>query len=349
MIDTYEFFKKYCDNKFKTPEHSNSILKSLARPELLAKEKELGKSFFEFSAQEMEDYLKNITTNRVFKGSGKPISPSYLGQLIAYYREIIFLYMKETGVYFENVLMDDRFTYSLAGQQNNDTPVFTKDTLERCCLALDEMFDPCEADYTKMILWLGYSGCFDYKDIFGIKEEDVDLDARTIRMGYRTIHMKDECYDLVLHHHDILEYKSYRMRNIMVPYHDSFVLVPIRVRSEDVESMNPIELREKYEAENNGRTYQRVTDIINKKLAALRKNQGIYISLDIVYYRGVFDYMIDRCGYDRAVTIIKSKGNRGSAEDYKEFVSILRDYGARCQDKSEIYRTKYNIETHFIR
>ena len=41
--------------------------------------------------------------------------------------------------------------------------------------------------------------------------------------------------------------------------------------------------------------------------------------------------------------------NRGNMDDYKEFISILQDYGARCQEKGEIYRTKYNIGTYFIR
>ena len=348
-MTTYEEIQKYCDDKFGPNGRADTYVTSMARDELFEKEREYGKSFFDFNADEMEEYLKNISTSRVFKGSGKPISPSYLGQLIAYYRELIWMHMRDTGVYKENVLMDKRFKRSISGRMNNDIPVFTKDTLERCCIAYDEHFEKCEADLSKMVLWLAYSGCFDYGDILGFHDEDVDLDDHTIRLKERTIRMKDECYELVIHHHDAKEYRNYRMTNLMVPYHGSFVWVPYRAKTADLETLNEAQLFEKYRIENDSRTFQRVTDLLSKKIAFLRKEQGIYVSLDLLYYRGIFDYMILQCGYDRAVEIIQSKGTRGSEDEYKEFIAVLSSYGAKIADKNDIYRIKYSIGTNFIR
>ena len=347
--ETYDVIKRFCEDKFPDPERAGVYATAMARDELFEKENEFGKSFFDFNADEMESYLLNISTNRIYKGKNKPVSPSYLGQLVAYYREMCFFRMRETGVYKENVLLDKRFNYSLSGRLNNDMPVFTKDTLERCCLAFDDSMEKCEADLSKLLLWLAYSGCYDYRDIMSIREEDIDFDARTIRLGSRTIRMKDECYELLIHHHDIQEYQNYRMTNMMVPYHESYIWVPIRVKMVDMDTMNAVELREKYIAENNARTFQRVTDIFSKKIAYLRNEEGIYVTLELLYMRGIFDYMVDRCGYDRTVEIIRSKGRRGNEDEYKEFISLLSDYGAKCSDKGEIYRAKYSIGTHFIR
>lgn len=348
-MTTYEEIRKYCEEKFSTPERADTYTAAMARDELFEKEKEYGKSFFDFNADEMEEYLKNLSTSRVYKGSKKPISPSYLGQLIAYYRELFWIHMRETGVYRENILMDSRFDYSLSGRMNNDLPVFTKDTLERCCIAFDEHFEKCEADLSKLVLWLAYSGCFDYRDIFSFHDEDVDLDERAIHLKERTIRMKDECYDLVIHHHDTKEYRNYRMTNLMVPYHGSFVWVPYRATTVDLETLNEVQLFEKYREENDKRTFQRVTDLLSKKIAFLRKEQGIHVTLDLLYYRGIFDYMIKRCGYDRTMEIIQSRGNRGNADDFQELRAMLAEYGAKITDKNDIYRIKYNIGTNFIR
>ena len=59
--------------------------------------------------------------------------------------------------------------------------------------------------------------------------------------------------------------------------------------------------------------------------------------------------MIKRCGYDRTVEIIQSRGNRGNADDFQELRAMLAEYGAKITDKNDIYRIKYNIGTNFIR
>ena len=349
MTNTREIIEEYCEQKFANDiERKPKIMASMARDVLFETEERLGKSFFEFTSDEMEDYFINLSTEKTYKGRNKPISATYMNQLISYYRDMIQWHMKQTGVYHENVLFDKRFKFSLSASRKDETPIVTKETLERVCLSLDEMFDSVEADLYKLLYWLCYSGCFDYNDLLTFKDKDIDIDARTIKIGNRKIHLKDECFELLKHHHDENMYQNYRFTSIMVPYHGSFIWIPFWVSAEDKDKSD-IELFEKYQELNNERSMNRVANLLSRKMAQFRKEKNIMISFDVLYYRGIYDYMLQKIGYDRTVELIRSKGNRGNTEDLAELTKILKEYGARCEIKNDIYRTKYSIDSNFIR
>ena len=294
MTNTREIIEEYCEQKFANDAtRKPKIMASMSRDDLFEMEERLGKSFFEFTSDEMEDYFINLS----------PISATYMNQLISYYRDMIQWHMKQTGVYHENVLFDKRFKFSLSASRKDETPIVTKETLERVCLSLDEMFDSVEADLYKLLYWLCYSGCFDYNDLLTFKDKDIDMDARTIKIGNRKIHLKDECFELLKHHHDENMYQNYRFTSIMVPYHGSFIWIPFWVSAEDKDKSD-IELFEKYQELNNERSMNRVANLLSRKMAQ---------------------------------------------EDLAELTKILKEYGARCEIKNDIYRTKYSIDSNFIR
>lgn len=336
-INTFDMFARYCEQYFPDESRRNRVYNLLARKELLEEENRLNKSFFEFSASEIEHYLSNLYNNAYRRSDRIRPSKSYLRNLVSYYRRAFDYYIAETGE-GENPMSDKRFRYLGFKSQDNIT-IFTRETLENLCLSIGERFDPGDAEFTQLILWLFYSGCFTLDDILVIQEDGVDFSRSVVHLPDRDIHPQEECMELLKRNHEIESYKAYKYTNLMLPYHGSYVWFPYRM-TKTPDGSDPYEYAFQ---QHQGRTPGRVRDLISKRLAKIRNEIGVLVRPDALYYRGIYDNIVSRCGKEHAKEIIWSDSGRNTLEETDEFKQYLREYGARVTDNSEIYKIKRTL------
>lgn len=336
---TLEMIKRYCEQKIENESQRIRTASVLARPFLFEEEERLQKCFFDFSVDEVEQYILNLCHSTNY-GGGKKVSQTYVRWLLSYYKDLFQFYMLETGRYFMNPFDDKRFR-SIGGLVKEDFSNFTKGTLERLTLSIEEHFVPGEAEFTNMLLWLFYSGVFDITELLAIKEDDVDLQAGTAKLPDRMIHLKEECVDFMKKNHEIREYQSGRFTNLMMPYHGSYIWFPYREVTPPDGTDSYVYAYNQHQA----RQETRVRDIVSKKLAKIREECNVYVKPDILYYRGIYDYVVSRCGIERMREILFSKGKHTeeAMRNADEFQSYLKEYGARYIKKDEIYVTKGNL------
>ena len=337
--NTFEIISKYCDQKIEDDVQRPRTLNALARASLFEEEERLQKSFFDFSEDEIENYILNLCHSNIY-GGGKKLSQRYVRWLVSYYRDLFQFYMLETGHFFQNPFDDKRFR-SIGGFVKEDMSQFTRGTLERLSLSIEEHFEPGEAEFTNMFLWLFYSGVFDIPELIDMKENDVDLLAGTATLSDRTIHLKEEAVDLLKKNHEIQEYRIHRFTNLMMPYHGSYIWFPYR----KVTPPGGIDSYDYAYAQHQARQENRVRDIVSKKMAKIRSVCNVYIKPDLLYYRGVYDYIVSRCGLARTSDLLLSDGRhtQDAMDRADEFQMYLKEYGAKSIKKDEIYITKGNL------
>ena len=336
---TLDIINKYCENKIEDLAQRSRTVKALARPSLFAEEERLQKCFFDFSEEELEQYFLGLCHSNIYNGE-KKLSQTYVRWLLSYYRDLFRFYMVETGHYFLNPLEDRRFR-SLSGMVKDDMSHFTKGTLERLSLSIEEHFEPGEAEFTNLLLWLFYSGAFSIQEVVDLKEDDVDLASGVAFIENRTIHLKEECIDLLRKNHEIEEYKIHHFTNLMMPYQGSYIWFPYR----EVTPPDGIDSYSYAYEQHQSRSVARVRDIVNKKLAKVREACNVFVKPDLLYYRGIYDYIISQCGFERTKELLLSDGGHtaDSMRNADEFQAYLKEYGARLTNKDEIYIAKGNL------
>ena len=335
--NTFDVFARFCEQSFPDETRRGRIYNLLARKELLEEEAKLNKNFFDFSASEIEHYLSNLYNNAYRRSDKIRPSKSYLRNLVSYYRRAFAFYLAETGG-GENPLEDKRFRYLGFKSQDNVT-IFTRETLENLCLSIGDRFDPGDAEFTQLILWLFYSGCFSLDDILAIPQDGVDFVRNIVHLPDRNIHPQEECMELLRRNHEIESYKAYKYTNLMFPYHGSYVWFPYRM-TKTPDGSDPYDYAYRQHQE---RTEGRVRDLISKRLTKIRNEIGVFIRPDALYYRGIYDYIVSKCGKQHAKEIIWSDTGRNTFEESDEFKQYLREYGARITDDSEIYKIKRSL------
>ena len=335
--NTCDIFSRFCDQKFQDDEKRSRIYNALVRDELLAEESRLGKSFFEFDEDEIEQYLLKLSNQAYYKGKSIRISQSYLRNLASYYRLAFQFYIEESGKSW-NPLTDDRFRH-IGSRSKNDLPIFSRDTLERICLSVGEHFDEGDAEFTQLLLWLFYSGVERNDEIINIRDEDIDWEAGTISLHDRTIYPQNDCMDLLKKNHQIDQFRVGRLTNLMLPYHDSYVRFPIRLEKAP-DNSDPYEYA--FE-QHQKRDIWRIKDIISKRFARVRNEIGVFVQPSTLYYRGIFDYIVSQCGMAHAGEIIWAESNRNTIENAEEFNRYLKEYGAKVSARNDIFKIKGNL------
>lgn len=336
-INTFDVFARFCEQNFQDEARRNRVYNLLARKELLEEETRLNKSFFEFSASEIEHYLSNLYNNAYRRSDKVRPSKSYLRNFVSYYRRAFDFYLEETGGEV-NPMSDKRFRY-LGFKSQDNASIFTRETLENLCLSIGEMFDPGDAEFTQLIIWLFYSGCLTLDDIISIPQDGVDFVRHIVHLPDRDIRPQEECMDLLKRNHEIKSYKAYKYTNLMFPYHGSYVWFPYRM-TKTLDGSDPYDYAYQQHQE---RTETRVRDLISKRLTKIRNEIGVPVRPDTLYYRGIYDYIVSKCGKQHAKEIIWSDTGRNTLDNSDEFKQYLREYGARMPDESEIYKIKQSL------
>ena len=320
-MNTFDVIQQYCEQKFSDEERRRRQFNALARQELLDAEEKFGKSFFAFSVEEIIEYINSLVSKNVKHVRGVKISQGYVRNICTYYRDIFNYYMAYTGNYFYNPFSDRRIRH-LGVNIKNDTPVFTRGTLERITLSIGEHLDNGEAQFVQLLLWLAYSGCFDVDEIMNIQEDDVDLIAKTAKIEDRTIRLKDECVELLKINRSMGEYTIYKRTNYLIPYHNSFVYFPFC--KSFVSDQDPYEYA--YEQQQ-ARERNVLRNVISRLFTKVRERCRVSIQLELIYYRGLYDFIVERCGTERTAELLSVGKRRVSSEDVAELESYLAEYG----------------------
>ena len=339
MQETADMIRSYCDYKFKE-ETRDKMYTVLARDSLFEEEEKLGKSFFEWSIDECEAYLTNMkvdtTKSRSFRQTA---SWAYINYLITYYRDLFDYQMQQTGVFRLNPLRDKRFVSMNQGK--NDTPVISSQTIERICYVIHDSMDECEANFTELIIWLLYSGFYDYSEMVTLKKNQVDLENATAEIGNRTVHLKPRCVELLKLNHTISEYNVYRQTNLMLTYHDSYIWFPYRMTKKVPVGIDPYDYNQ---AQFEELSVYDVCKKISTRMVKLRKETNEYISYDMIYYLGIYEYLVEQCSKEKTRTLIESSGNRGMREESLELKALLTQYGYKDGGSTiDFYRVKHNL------
>ena len=338
MQETADMIRSYCDYKFKE-ELRDKMYNVLARDSLFEEEEKLGKSFFEWSIDECESYLSNMkvdtTKSRSFRQTA---SWSYINYLVTYYRELFDYQMQQTGVFRMNPLRDKRFS-SMRGK--NDTPVISSLTIERLGYVIHNSMDECEANFTELIIWLLYSGFYDYSEMVTLKQDEVDLEKATAVIGSRTVHLKPKCVELLKLNHAISEYNVYRQTNLMLTYHDSYIWFPYRMTKKVPVGIDPYDYNHEQFEE---LTVYDVSKKISNRMVKLRKETNEYIGYDMIYYLGIYEYLMEQCGEEKTRILLESSGNRGNREESMELKKLLTQYGYKDGGSTiDFYRVKHSL------
>ena len=340
---TFDIIKQYCDQKFTNEIQRGKVYSSLARRELLDEESRLGKKFIQFSADEIEHYLFSISNTIYYKGDNIRPSQSYIRFLVSYYRDFFRYYNTIAEAPIINPMDDKRFRF-IGSRVKNDLPIFTRETLEKICLSIDEhdeLFVKGDAEFTQLILWLFYSGCLDAGDIIELKEKDVNLQMKTAKLqGGRTIHLPDPCVELLKKNHMIPEFESYRFTNLMIPYHDSYVWFPYRMKKTP-DGSDPYDYAFQQQQE---RQLTRVKGSISVRLSKIRDGLNVFVKPTLLYYRGIYDYIVSRCGEERTRELLTTENGRSNMANVEEFNRYVDEYGARLSNRSELYIIKGNLK-----
>lgn len=340
MFNTLEIFRSYCDQKF-PEENRERMLKILYRSEITELEEKYGKGFFDWDSDQYWDFLSNLKVDSTkSKSFRQKASWSYINYLLSFYRDIIEYQMQETGNYHKNHLADKRFRSMDRVVGENDT-VFTNEDFERLCVATNNVFPTGEAEFTELMIWLLYSGAYDFGEIVNLKPEDIDLQKKTAVIGNRTIHLKDRCVELLEINHEIPEYAVYRQINLMLPYHGSYVWFPCRMTKNVAKGIDPYDYTN---AQHQERSEEQIRRQISKRFVKLREETNSYISYEMIYYLGIYNYLVERCGVDRLRVLLESSGNRGKQEESKELASYFQEYGAKIDYTTvDFYRLKHTL------
>ena len=339
MQETADMIRSYCDQKFKE-ELRDKMYTRLARDSLFEEEEKLGKSFFDWNVDECEAYFTNMkvdtTKSRSFRQTA---SWAYINYLLTYYREMFDYQMQQTGIFKLNPLRDKRF--SSMDRSKNNVPVISSMTIERLGYVIHDSLDECEADFTELIIWLLYSGFYDYSEMVTLKKNHVDLEKRTAIIENRMVHLKPRCVELLKLNHMTEEYNVYRQTNLMLTYHDSYIWFPYRMTKRTPVGVDPYEFTH---AQFEELSVEDVCKKISNRMVKLRKETNEYISYDMIYYLGIYEYLVERCGEDKTKVLLESSGNRGMREESMELKAYLSEYGYKDNGSSiDFYRVKHNL------
>lgn len=344
MTKTEEMIQKYFDQKLGDDEAKRKrYFRMIARPELAEAEEQYGKDIFHFSIDELENYLTNMRLSTRFKNTGKSVSQANMRSIIGWYRDLFDFYMVETGEYFLNPFRDKRLT-KLPGKVKDDLPIFTRDTLEKLAVSCETVFSEGEAAMMQSILWMHYCGCFSLNEILDIKDDDVNLDDHYAVLEDRRINLTPECVEALRNNHRVEFYSIHNARNYMCPYHGSYLWLPFKTKAMQT-------YQEEYNyamSKQQERPADQMRHVVSIKLTKLRNETGVIFAVDTIYYRGIYDFLVEKCGEEHTKEIIESATNSKLGQIIaNELQDYLIEYGARVTSKTEHYRIK-NAMKQFI-
>lgn len=316
---TRDIIEQYVRLKFPQEDTYKRWVNALCRPEIFEREEQLGKSFFQMNADELEDLFLSFRSTQ-YKNTGKdiPISPTYMQSLLSYYTDLFEFYIA-SGHLMQNVMRDQRFS-KLPGRSTSDAPTITKTGIKQICARFESYFEPAEAAFLELLLWMFYTGFYENDEVINLKESDVDLHKKKAYVHGRTIQLCDECCEAMARNRKLTQYTSYRTKYVMVPYHGSYVYFPSpdrrKRREENAVPDGYGNLQEKSQLDLN--------KIINNRMHAIRNLTHVVVTARILYFRGFYDYIVSQCGEEHLAEILNSNRNIQHVRELDQYIEEYR-------------------------
>ena len=192
MATTKQIVQEYIEQKFSNAKtDANRFRSYYDRDEIYEYEKKTGKTIFRMSKNEIYDMIftldkrKGSITSRFFLDMSR-----FIQELFNYYTEnyeLITIPLTKTDVSLANI----KFEY-----YNRNIPYVIKEDVEKIVSGLAEE-DTAKSRWTECVVRLFYEGISNTKEIVYLKNEDVDLDKKILRVENRKIHISDRTCELL--------------------------------------------------------------------------------------------------------------------------------------------------------
>ena len=306
-----------------TPEYKARNLKTIARPEVYAYEKELDKQIFDMDVDELRGLMLSLNKRRIV-GDDSKISYTTFDFISSVFRQLWNWYIDNVRV-IKNPWNDKRLrgrelTKLYADNREPFSYVNIKAIIDRIKNDYEKLA-PDYAKYLECIILLFYDGFAESQEIVSFTEDMIDFGNHTVTIPRTTIHLSDRCFELLQHLHGLNTIPTLRTTVAAVSYHGGY-FKPIISQSE-VDSFQDRTL-----------TYAAAT-IMRKLSMNIAKKYNIDFNYRMVYLTGFYDYMVRQIGKERTNEILTSFR---VAEDAQELMRLAKEYGYNSDNVTYIKR-----------
>lgn len=311
---TRELVDKYLQTLPSTT--SYKIKTYLDRNDVYIYEEKLNKPFVEMNSDELfEMFLSFKNTKFTASDKGKKpyrMSAQTYTMIISIYRIFFDWYIDNVKV-IKNPLNDKNLVgENLIRRLNQGREVFNKEKLEEIIKQIHMEKDEFYAKYCECILRMFYEGFADAKEIVFMKEEDINHRRKMVTLPGKIIKLSDRLYQLLVELHNWQEISVHRGKYILVSWHDSYFKFTTR--------------ETKAYSFNDKNVYE-ITSVIMRYVSKnIREEMGIDIDVNTVYYRGFYDFLINK--YDEAYAIELVRAVR-SPEHASVLLDCALEYGVK--------------------
>lgn len=275
-----------------------------------SKEEKFGKQFIEFNTEECKEYTIAFINSRVFLNGvvGQQSISTYVNAR-RMYRGLWDWYIDNVKV-IKNVWAQDAIFNEAGvcewGYGDKKKPL---DVCEKAIEKIHDAFYGDYATYLECLILCFYNGFATAKDFPMLKEEDIDFEAKTIRLtdkrGYRIIHPSDRLLELLQSVHRIDYFDHGNSESHCLAWRDGYFHFVCRgtmnIDHED---------------------FDRVTTRIRSSFLTVRNNVDFEITPRILYLVGFINWLIGKAGSREAASdIVFNSSNE------RKFVELMQEYG----------------------
>jgi len=166
------------------------------------------------------------------------------------------------------------------------------------------------ADYTELITGLFYCGFNSLGEVIHLNEQDINLRAEIITLPGRTVKVSSRIISLLQKNHKATEYQTARRTVYMRSWRNSYLHFVVEPRLED---------------DFDNREESVIAIALNKLLSEyIRNGYGLKTTYKNIFWLGCYDYIVKKCGKERARELILSVRN---SDDITELMSYAVEFG----------------------
>ncbi len=299
---------------------AKKIRPQVDRPEVYIYEEKIGKQLIDMDVDELFEMLLTFKNNSSNK-PGYVINYNSFNQISSEFRGIFNYYIDHYEI-IKNPWYDKRMRGVQATERlAKNKEAFTWRNVEEAIENVRDEYEEARANYIESIILLFYAGFAKAEEIVRLKESDIDIRNKLIRLPGRTIRMSDRCAELLQYVHHMDSIPAMHGDYVLVPWNGSYFKFIIRPSQMPVFDSRPV---------------TEVANFLNRMLVERVKNRfGSDINPRMLYLLGFYDSLVARYGKDRAQQMILSVRNREDANDLRNHAAY---YGLVTENVSHLKR-----------
>lgn len=293
---------------------SYKIKTYLDREDVYIYEEKINKPLVEMNSEEVYDMFLSFR-NTKFTTSEKGKKPFRMSirtyqMLVSIYRIFFDWYIDNVKV-IKNPLNDKRLSGgNLIARLNEGREVFDKEKLENIIKQIHVEKEEFYAKYCECILRMFYEGFASAKEIVLLKEENISHRRKIVSLQGKIIKLSDRLYQLLVELHNWESVEMQRGKYVLVSWNDSYF---------------KFLTREKKVTDFAKKDIYGITTIVMRYVSKnIRDEMGIDIDTDTIYYRGFYDFLVDKYDENYAIKLVKAVR---SPEHTKVLLNCALEYG----------------------